>query len=96
MKMPYVTSIEQIGIEQGIVQGGTAIARLQLQNLFGVLAPAVQLHILALPLERVQELSLDLLRFKALPDLEAWLARHPLPSTPAGVSKTAGGIAFQP
>jgi Domain of unknown function (DUF4351) len=119
-KMPYVTSIEQIGIEKGIekgieqgiekgiekgivqgfekgiVQGGTAIALLQLQNLFGVLAPAVQSHILALPLERVQELSLDLLRFKALPDLEAWLARHPLPPAPPGAPESNGDTALRP
>ncbi len=87
--------IEQ-GIEQGILKGGASITLLQLQNLLGVLNPTVQSHILALPLEQIQELGVALLDFAALSDLEAWLAQHPLPSAPSGASETVDGIALQP
>ena len=99
-KMQYVTSIERIGIEKGIekgiIKGGASITLLQLQNLFGVLDPTVQSHVLALPLEQIQELSVALLNFESLSDLEAWLAQHPLRPIPSGASETAGGIALQP
>ncbi|MGH9845553.1 MAG: DUF4351 domain-containing protein [Blastocatellia bacterium] len=99
-KMQYVTSIERIGIEKGIekgiLKGGASITLLQLQNLFGMLGQATQSHVLVLPLEQIQELSVALLNFASLSDLEAWLAQHPLPSTPSGASEPANGTALQP
>jgi len=91
-KMKYVTSIERIGMRKG----GAAINLRILQKRFGLLEEAVQLHILALPLEQLEELSEALLDFTALSDLEVWLQQHPLPSAPSAASETGSGIALQP
>ena len=95
-KMEYVTSIERRGIkkgrQQGLQEGSAEIVLLQLHRRFGALDEASHAHISALPVEQLQELSVALLDFSTLSDLENWLQRHPLPSTLSGVGEN-GAVA---
>ncbi|MGH9751700.1 MAG: DUF4351 domain-containing protein [Blastocatellia bacterium] len=82
-KMEYVTSTER----RGIKKGSAKIVLLQLHQRFGVLDEAMQARISALPMEQLEELSVALLDFSALSDLEDWLQRRPLPSITSGVGE---------
>jgi hypothetical protein len=44
-------------------------------------------HASALPVEQLRELSVALLDFSTLSDLEDWLQRHPLPSVIPGAGE---------
>ncbi len=80
-RMPYITTIERMGIEQGRVEGrvegGASITMRQLQRLFGPLAAETQDRIRALPMEELEELGDALLAFKDTDDLQVWLEAHP-------------------
>jgi hypothetical protein len=78
-KMRYVSSIERMGIEQGIQEGSAGIILRLLQQRFGALDEAVQTHIRALPLRKIEALSDALFSFTRRADLEAWLKKHPQP-----------------
>jgi uncharacterized protein DUF4351 len=75
-KMEYVTSFERHGIRKGSAK----IVLLLLQRRFGALNETMQSRIGALLTKRLEELSVALLDFSSLQDLEDWLRRHPLPS----------------
>ncbi len=95
-KMKFVTSVEEIRIEKGILRATAALTLRLLQKRFGILDEAKQSHILALPLEQLEGLSDALLDFTTPADLEAWLRQHPRPSTSPADSKTIGDVALQP
>lgn len=77
--MEIVTSWMEPGIEQGIEQGidrGTrSLVLQQLTTLFGELPEPLRTRISELPSDRIQSLSLALLRFQTIDDLEQWLER---------------------
>ncbi len=83
-RMPYITTIERMGIEQGRtegrvegrVEGGASIAIRLLQHLFGPLTVETQEHIRALPMENLEELGEALLEFESPNDLQSWLEAH--------------------
>jgi hypothetical protein len=87
-EMPYVTSIERIGIEKGKLlgreegrqEGITAVVLRQLQRRVGALDEATQTQICALSRERLEALSDALLDFATRSDLEVWLQQHSLPA----------------
>ena len=60
-------------MEQGIKQGTRSLVLQQLTTLFGELPDPVRAQILALSNDRIQSLSIALLRFQTLSDLEQWL-----------------------
>jgi hypothetical protein len=84
-KMEYVTSVER----RGIRKGSARIILLLLHRRFGALDEAMQANIGALPMEQLEELSVALLDFSSLSDLEEWLHRHPLPSSISGAGENA-------
>ncbi|HEX5084435.1 MAG TPA: DUF4351 domain-containing protein [Blastocatellia bacterium] len=85
--MEYVTLTERRGIRKGIRIGAAEMALRQLQQRFGALDDAAHAHIGALPIEQLEELSVALLDFSSLQDLEDWLQRHPVPSSISGAGE---------
>jgi hypothetical protein len=79
-KMPYVTTIERMGIEkgreQGVQQGSAEIVVGLLQMRLGVLDEKTLLAVRALTFERIRELSVALLNFSSTDDLADWLREH--------------------
>ena len=79
--MTYITSIEAMGIEQGLQQSlqqgrETVILRL-LTRKFGALAEETVTRIRALDSEQLLGLAENLLDFTTPDDLTAWLAANP-------------------
>ncbi len=91
-KMEYVTSTER----RGIKKGSASIVVRQLQRRFGALDEVMQAHVRALPLEHLEELSVALLDFAALSDLETWLQQYPLPSVSPTVGEVVNGAMREP
>lgn len=95
-KMPYVTSIELIGIAKGIAkgkaegkaEGGAEILLRQLQRRFGSLEEQSQIRIRQLSLESLQALSDIVFDLKSRADLDEWLRLQPIapPELPEGVA----------
>jgi uncharacterized protein DUF4351 len=79
-KMEYVTSTER----RGIRKGSANIVLIQLQRRFGALDETMQSRIDALLTKQLEELSVALLDFSSLSDLEDWLQGHPLPTSVSG------------
>lgn len=79
-KMPYVTTIERLGIEKGLQTGlqtgGGEILLNLLQLRLGELAAETKAQLLALPFERLKELSNLTLELKSVDELRAWLRAH--------------------
>ncbi|WP_338441827.1 DUF4351 domain-containing protein [Synechococcus elongatus IITB4] len=79
-RMPYVTSVERIGlqkgIQQGIQQGEVAVVLRQLNRRFGPLSTAQTTEIQGLALDQTTALSESLLDFTSMADLEAWLSQQ--------------------
>jgi predicted transposase YdaD len=78
-KMPYITSIEQIGIEKGRQEGRqeerlSIVLRL-IRRRFGILNLELENRIRALDAICLEQLAEDLLDFKSLADLTTWLNR---------------------
>jgi predicted transposase YdaD len=77
--MPYVTSVEEIGMQIGLERGKRDLIREQLtyrlkvEELPADLATQVQ----ALPLPQLENLGKALLDFTSLNDLQAWLNQNP-------------------
>jgi len=70
--MPYVTSVERIGIEKG---ERSLISR-QLNRKLNVLPIALQSQIDRLSLPQLENLGEALLDFGTIVDLETWLAQQ--------------------
>ncbi|BAU11168.1 hypothetical protein LEP3755_16610 [Leptolyngbya sp. NIES-3755] len=62
-------------MEQGIDQGTRSLVLQQLATLLGELPEPIKTQIQELPSDRIQSLSLALLRFQSISDLEQWLER---------------------
>jgi hypothetical protein len=75
--MPYITSVERIGIrkgkEIGLQEGKAALILIQATAKFGEIAPELREEISTLPLECLDELAIALLNFQTLEDLTTWL-----------------------
>jgi predicted transposase YdaD len=76
--MPYITSVEEIGMQIGREQGKRDLILRQLtRQLRGAELPAIlATQVQALPLPQLEALGEDLLDFKGLPDLQAWLEQQ--------------------
>jgi len=76
-KMPYVTTIERMGIEKGIEKGmklGSAgILLHSLHHRFGDLDESVITQIQLLPLDKLEQLSTAMFGFQSVNDLHLWL-----------------------
>ncbi|MGH9839374.1 MAG: DUF4351 domain-containing protein [Blastocatellia bacterium] len=75
-KMPYVTTIERMGIEQGLQQGGAGLTIKLLQVKLGQLDERVIEAVRTLPLEKIEQLATALLAFATMKDLNDWLENH--------------------
>lgn len=74
--MPYVTSVEQIGRQEGRQEEGRSLILRQLTRRFGAPPEALKSQIETLELNQLEQLAEDLLDFKALDDLDAWLTAN--------------------
>jgi len=72
-KMPYVTTIERMGIERGRHEGGVELALSLLQLRLGELNEETKALVRGLPFERIKQLSMALLGFQSVDELNAWL-----------------------
>lgn len=83
-KVPYITSVEEIGFERGLQQGrqegqqeeGRSLILLQLEQKVGILPSSLHDRILQLSLTQLEALAIALLKFSTLADLKAWLEAH--------------------
>lgn len=76
-KVPYITSVEQIGYDRGQEEGARYQARsfilLQLEQKFGTLPEERVNQISALNLDQMGKLAIALLSFTSVSDLATWL-----------------------
>ena len=81
-RMPYVTTIERMGIEKGRVEGrveaNEEIVRYFLDRQFGALNQETLSAINNLSLERITQLSRAMFDFKSPEDLTVWLQSQEL------------------
>ena len=75
-RMPYVTSVERIGIEKGIEKGERSFALHLLNHKFGELPDRTITQIDALSTRRIKQLGEALLDFSTIADLTSWLETH--------------------
>jgi hypothetical protein len=75
-RMPYISSVERMGIEQGIEQGERSLVLRLLTRKVGTLPESATTQINALPLAELEALGEALLNFSHLSDLEAWLTEQ--------------------
>ncbi|MGI0485711.1 DUF4351 domain-containing protein [Pantanalinema rosaneae CENA516] len=78
-KVPYITSVEEIGFERGIQEGRRSLLlllSLQLEQKVGQLPPSLHDRIAQLNLTQLEALAIALLNFSSLAELEAWLESH--------------------
>jgi Domain of unknown function (DUF4351) len=73
-RMPYITSVEQIGIEKGIEKGTRSMILGQLEHKFGPLPDAIRTQINQRSSQQFTILGKALLDFVVIGDLERWLA----------------------
>ena len=83
MNMPYVTSVERIGREEGIQQGiqqgiqkEVDLALRLLVRRCGTLSIAQQEQVRSLPITELENLCEALLDFSGMEDLEVWLREN--------------------
>ncbi len=79
-RMPYITSVERLGIEQGIEQGmqregATLVLRL-LNRRFGQVTTSVEKQIRQLSVKQLEDLGEALLDFENEADLLHWLSQN--------------------
>jgi predicted transposase YdaD len=72
--MPYVTSIERMGIEQGRQEGQRSLILRLLIRRVGVVPEPLTDRIEQLPIAQLESLAEALLDFTQLDDLVQWLA----------------------
>jgi hypothetical protein len=72
-RMPYITDIEELGIEQGIEQGIERVTLALLERVCGGLTEAQRERVEKLPVAKAEQLALALLDFRSGVDLDAWL-----------------------
>jgi Domain of unknown function (DUF4351) len=71
--MPYITSVEQIGIEKGIEKGERSLVLRQLEHKFGELPDLTLQQINVLSISKLGALGEALLDFAVIDDLQTWL-----------------------
>lgn len=76
-RMPYVTTVEQLGIEKGKVLGGADVLLHLLKLRFGELSEILQAQIQQLSLAKLYLLTEEQVRFATVADLKAWLEKQP-------------------
>jgi hypothetical protein len=74
--MPYITSIERMGIEQGRVEGQRSLIDLLLSQKIGQLSKTLDDRISTLSNEKLNSLAIALLNFSTVGDLESWLQEN--------------------
>ena len=74
--MPYVTSVERIGIEKGRIEGERSMLLRLLNRKVGELPIAYQSQIDRLSLVQLENLGKALLDFSTIEDLTLWLEIH--------------------
>jgi predicted transposase YdaD len=76
-KMPYITSVEEIGFnrgrQEGRQEGRRSLILLLLTEKFGTLSDETTNRIAALSLDQLQALAIALLHFNAIAQLSQWL-----------------------
>lgn len=75
-KMPYITSVEEIGYDRGLEQGERSLVLRQLDYKFGELSASISDQIKSLSLPKIEALSKALLDFTSIEDLTGWLKKH--------------------
>ncbi len=79
-RMPYITSVERLGIEQGIEQGmqreGANLVLRLLNRRFGQVTTSVEKQIRQLSVEQLEDLGEALLDFENEADLLHWLSQN--------------------
>ncbi len=79
-RMPYITSVERLGIEQGIEQGmqreGANLVLRQLNRRLGQVTTSVEKQIRQLSVEQLEDLGEALLDFENEADLLHWLSQN--------------------
>ena len=74
-RMPYITSVEEIGFERGLEQGQRSLILKQLQRQMGELPDALRSQIDRLSSPQLESLAEALLDFTEVSDLQDWLSR---------------------
>ena len=72
-KMPYVTTIERMGIEKGRVEGRVEATTDLLQQKFGALDEQIESRLRELTYEQLKQLTTVLLKLNSLDELRNWL-----------------------
>ncbi len=75
-KMPYITSVEEIGYGRGLVQGERSLISRQLTHRFGELPTTTSDRIRDLSIRKIEALSKALFDFSSIKDLTTWLENH--------------------
>ncbi len=75
-RMPYITSIERIGRQEGRKEGELTLVLRQLARRCGTLSPNLLTQIQALSIEQIENLADVLLDFSGIQDLENWLSQQ--------------------
>jgi ABC-type uncharacterized transport system ATPase component len=79
-QMPYVTSVEQIGLDRGLHVGEAAgqrsLVSLLLEQKFGGLSDRLNDRVNGLSSEQLKALAILLLRFESIDDLTSWLENY--------------------
>ena len=79
-RMPYVTSVERIGIAKGIkegkIEGQRSLLLTQLDRKLGKLSDSTIKNISTLDLVKLEALAIALLDFSSIADLISWLETH--------------------
>ncbi|WP_254721849.1 DUF4351 domain-containing protein [Kovacikia minuta] len=75
-KVPYITSVEEIGFERGIQEGQRSLVLLLLEQRVGKLPEGIRDRLSQLNLAQLEALAIALLNFSTLAELEAWLESH--------------------
>jgi predicted transposase YdaD len=84
-KVPYITSVEEIGFERGIQQGRQegrqeghrSLVLLLLEQRVGQLPHGLRDRLAQLSLTQLEALAIALLDFSTLAELESWLESYP-------------------
>ena len=75
-KMPYITSVEEIGYDRGLEQGERSLVLRQLGHKFGELSVSTSDRINTLSIRKIEALSKALLDFSSIEDLTTSLETH--------------------
>ncbi len=73
--MPYITSVERLGIQKGKQEEAANLVLRQLNRRLGEISESVSEQIRQLPLEQIEDLGEALLDFESEQDLLTWLAK---------------------